>query len=154
MLFKSESQFKKFILMKCKNAITSAENKIYKVIDEHLNMFYGEYSPTEYIRTQQLLHSLVRTGIKQVGNGYEAEVYFDVSKLNYPNPALGQSGVYHNADLSSDEILSMTMEGSNGGSHGGWRDGTHIWNDSMFFLGGDIMKLLLDELRAQGIPIR
>lgn len=149
MVFKSEKELEKFILIKCKNAITIAENKIYKVIDEYLDAFYGEYNPTEYIRTKQLLHSLVRTGVKQVGSGYEAEVYFDASKLNYPNPALGQSGQYHSADLSSGQVLDLAMQGS----HGGWRDGTAIWNDSMFWL-GDIMKLLLDELRAQGIPIK
>ena len=149
MIFKSQSELEKFILLKCKNAITNAENKIYKVIDEHLKTFYGEYEPTEYIRLQQLLHSLVRTGIKQSGNGYEAEVYFDASKLNYPNPALGKSGAYHSADMSSEEILDLAIQGS----HGGWVDGTAIWNDSIFWLGGDIMKLLLDELRAQGIPI-
>lgn len=149
MVFKSEVQLKSFVLAKCKNAISKAENKIYKVIDEHLNRFYGEYNPVEYIRTKQLLHSLVRTGVKQVGNGYEAEVYFDVSKLNYPNPAMGQSGAYHSADLSSQQILDLAMQGS----HGGWKDGTAIWNDSVFWIGGDLMKLLLDELKSQGIPI-
>ena len=153
MVFKSESELEKFILLKCKNAITNAENKIYKIIDDNLNLFYGEYNPVEYIRTQQLLHSLVRTGIKKTGNGYEAEVYFDADRLNYPNPALGQSGQYHSADMSSEEILDMTMQGSHGGSHGGWKDGTHIWNDSMHWL-GDIMKLLVDELKAQGVPIK
>ena len=153
MIFKNEKELEKFILSQCKNAITNAENKIYKVIDDYLNEFYNEYDPVEYIRTQQLLQSLVRTGVKKTGNGYEAEVYFDVGRLNYPNPALGKSGRYHSADMSSEEILDMTMTGSNGRSHGGWIDGTHIWDDSMHWL-GDIMKLLLDELRAQGIPIK
>lgn len=151
--FKNEKELEKFILLQCKKAITNAENQIYNVIDKHLNTFYGEYKPAEYIRTQQLLYSLVRTGIKKTGNGYEAEIYFDASRLNYPNPAQGKSGLYHDANMSSEEILDMTMQGSHGGSHGGWKDGTHIWDDSMHWL-GDIMKLLVDELRAQGIPIK
>lgn len=155
MVFKSDKDLEDYVLAQCKKAITNTEQKIHQVIDEHLKMFYGEYDPVEYIRTEQLLHSLVRTGVKRVGKGYEAEVYFDASKLNYPNPAMGKSGQYHNVKFTNEEILDMTMKGSHGGSHGGWRDGTHIWDDSMNWLGGKNMtKLLLNELKAQGIPIK
>lgn len=156
MVFKSEEQLKNFLLGKCKNAIAQAEEKVHRTIDDCLQQFYGEFTPNEYIRTQQLLHSLVRSGIKSTGNGYEAEVYFDVDKLNYQQGAVelqhtGEHGMYGNATWDGETVLRVAME--SGVPHGGYAEGTAIWSASMSKL-GNILKLLEQELKAQGIPIK
>lgn len=155
MVFKSEEQLKAFVLAKCRNAIVNTEEKVHRIIDSCLEQFYNEFDPEEYIRTQQLLHSLVRSGVKSVGNGFEAEVYFDVGKLNYqtgevPLQHTPEHGMYGYATWSGQKVLDVAM--TSGLPHGGYAGGTAIWTTSMTQL-GDILGLLLKELKAQGIPI-
>lgn len=154
MVFKSEEQLKSFVLAKCRNAVANTEQKVHNVIDSFLNAYYGEFTPDEYIRTNKLMHSLVKTGVKKVGNGFEAEVYFDVGKLNYeqgmmPLQHTPEHGRYGWATWTGDKVLDTAMNGS----HGGYIDGTPIWNASMGQL-GNIVELLKQELIKQGIPIK
>lgn len=155
MVFKNEKQLKDFLLAKCKSAIIQAEEKVHRTIDDCLKQFYNEFNPDEYIRTQQLLHSLVRSGVKQSGNSFEAEVYFDVGALNYEQGSvLLQSGNYGWAEWDAETVLRVAMTGDYGGlPHGGYEGGTAIWTESLKRL-GDIWNLLEQELRAQGIPIK
>ena len=150
MVFKNEAQLRAFILKKSQSAVVAAEEKVHRTIDECLNQFYDEFDPEEYIRTSQLLHSLVRSGIKSTGNGYEAEVYFDVDALNY---AIGvvptRSGTGY-ATWSGEKVLDVAM--TSAVPHGGYASGTAIWSVSMAKL-GDIKALLVQELRNQGVPI-
>ena len=155
MVFKNEKQLKEFLLAKCKSAIVQAEEKVHRIIDDCLKQFYSEFKPDEYIRTQQLLHSLVRSGVKTTANGFEAEVYFDVGSLNYDQGLVPlQSGGYGWAEWDAETVLKVAMTGDYGGlPHGGYEGGTAIWTESLKRL-GNIFELLKQELVAQGIPIR
>lgn len=126
------SQIKKDIEAKAKVAVFNTREKIYSVIEKNLRVYYGEFSPEQYVRTQQLLNSLVRQS-----SGLHAEVYFDAGALNY------QTGTWGAA-----EVLGTSMHGS----HGGYVGGTAIWDNSMSEL-GDIVALIVKELRAAGIPV-
>ena len=149
MIFKNEKQLKDFLLKKCKVAIAQAEEKVYRVIDGALKQYYSEFTPDEYIRTQKLLHSLVKSDVKRVGNGYEAVVYFDEKQLNYPTGVVPTQHGTGYATWGADEVLDTAMHGS----HGGYIDGTAIWGTSQAVL-GDIYALIKRELIAQGIPIK
>ena len=156
MVFKSQKQLESFLLNKCKVAVADTENKVYAIIKSTLAEFYGEFSPEEYIRTNQLLHSLVKTDVKRVGNGYEAEVYFDDSMLNYDQggiplqhtPEHGMSGW---ATWTGETVLNVAMESSV--PHGGHIGGTPVWTVSKRTL-GDIKERLKQNLIAQGVPIK
>lgn len=160
MVFKNEKQLKEFLLAKCKNAIVQAEEKVHRIIDNCLKQFYSEFEPDEYIRTKQLLHSLVKSDVKSDGrNGYVAEVYFDVDGLSYKNgfieiQSTAETGRMGYAAWDKDTILDVVMTGSYSGlPHGGYKGGTAIWTESLKRL-GDIWSLLEQELKAQGIPIK
>lgn len=140
MVFKNDAQLKAFFMDKCKNAVASAEEKVHRIIDSCLHRFYDEWKPDQYKRTSQLLHSLVKSGVKPTVNGYEAEVYFDVNSLNYTT-----------GSWDGETVLGVVMESSM--PHGGYMTGTAIWNESKIML-GDIWDLLEKELKAQGIPIK
>lgn len=140
MVFKNEKQLESFLLQKCKAAVASTEQKVYQVIDRCLDQYYDEFTPDEYIRTQKLLHSLVRSGVKSTENGFEAEVYFDAGMLNYTT-----------GSWDGETVLNVAMESSV--PHGGYASGTAIWTTSREIL-GDIHALLKEELIAQGIPIK
>lgn len=153
MTFKNKKEFEKYILSKCKIAVAQTEEKIYRVIDSCLKKYYNEFTPDEYIRTKKLLNSLVKSRVISTGNGFEAEVYFDESRLNYENGVMPlkhtpEHGMYGWATWGADEVLDTAMKGS----HGGYVSGTAIWNESNAVL-GDILALLRRELISQGIPI-
>lgn len=126
------SQIKKDIEAKARVAVFNTREKIYSVIEKNLRVYYGEFSPEQYVRTQQLLNSLVRQS-----SGLHAEVYFDAGALNY------QTGTW-----GADEVLDTSMHGS----HGGYVNGIAIWDNSMSEL-GDIVALIVKELRAAGITV-
>ena len=154
MVFKNEKQLKDFLLAKCKNAVVQAEEKVHRIIDGCLKQFYSEFSPEEYIRTQQLLHSLVKSGVKSTGNGFEAEVYFDVDALSYQTGVVQTQHGTGYAAWDKDTILDVAMTGSYGGlPHGGYAGGTAIWTESINRI-GDVWNVLEQELKAQGIPIK
>lgn len=142
------SQIKKDIEAKAKVAVFNTREKIYSVIEKNLRVYYGEFSPEEYIRTQQLLNSLVRQS-----GGLHAEVYFDAGALNYENGVMElqhtlETGIYGWATWGAAEVLDTSMHGS----HGGYVNGTAIWDNSMSEL-GDIIALIVKELRAAGLPV-
>lgn len=158
MVFKNQKELENFLLQKCKIAIIGTETKIHNIIDKCLKEFYAQFEPEEYIRTEQLLHSLVMSGVKKSGNGYEAEVYFDVDRLNYPKGETElQSGRKGYANWDKDTILDVVMTGSYSGlPHGGYAEGTAIWSvsqNTIEILGG-VYKMIEEELKAQGIPLK
>lgn len=150
MVFKNEAQLKAFLLAKCKNAVAESTQKIYRIIDDCLKQYYSEFKPDEYIRTEQLLHSLVKGEVVPTINGYDAEVYFDAGLLNYVTGAVPlQSGKTGWATWTGQQVLDDAMSGG----HGGYINGTAIWGTSLSVI-GDIRNLLLKELKSQGIPIK
>lgn len=137
------SQIKKDIEAKAKVAVFNTREKIYSVIEKNLRVYYGEFSPEEYIRTQQLLNSLVRQS-----SGLHAEVYFDAGALNYQTGVIETQHGTGYATWGAAEVLDTSMHGS----HGGYVGGTAIWGNSMSEL-GDIIALIVKELRAAGLPV-
>ena len=155
MVFSSEAELKAFVLKKCQAAVKAAEEKVHRIIDDCLQQFYDEFEPEEYIRMGQLLQSLVRSGVRSTGNGYEAEVYFDAKGMHYQTGLIeikstASTGRMGKATWDAQTVLDVAM--TSGAPHGGYAGGTAIWSVSMARL-GDIMALLLRELKAQGIPI-
>lgn len=137
------TQIKKDIESKAKVAVFNTREKIYSVIEKNLRVYYGEFSPEEYIRTQQLLNSLVRQS-----SGLHAEVYFDAGALNYQTGVIETQHGTGYATWGAAEVLDTSMHGS----HGGYVGGTAIWDNSMSEL-GDIIALIVKELRAAGLPV-
>lgn len=153
MVFKSEAQLKNFLMLKCRVAVASTEQKVYDIIDKCLVQFYEEFDPNEYIRTGKLLRSLVKSNIKQVENGFEVEVYFDVSALNYQTGVVPtQTGTGY-ASWDDETVLRVAME--SGVPHGGYESGTAVWTKSQATIQalGGVYKMLERELKIIGVPI-
>lgn len=150
-LFKNEKDLERFLLEKCKAVIAETENKIYADIKSVLVQFYQEFTPDEYIRTRQLLHSLVKSNIKKTRNGYEAEVYFDAGLMDYEKGVVQTQHGTGYATWSGETVLNVAMDSNV--PHGGYASGTSVWPVSMDKI-GNVWKLLEQKLRAQGIPIK
>jgi hypothetical protein len=149
MTFKNEAQLKKFLIDKCAIAVANTERKVHEELAGNLNQFYTEFKPKEYIRTGALFNALNSTGVIKTKSGAIAEVYFDTPSYQHGWVPL-QSGGQGYSYWDDEYILKVAMEG---GSHGGYEDGTAIWTESMNKLGGKsgIKILLIQELKKQGL---
>ena len=161
MTFKNEKQLKDFLLKKCKVALAKTQEKVYRIIDKFLNDFYADYTPSDsgygYQRTEQLLHSLVKAEVAPSGNGYKAEVYFDLDSLSYSKPVWQKGNV-----PSGEQVFDAAKQGLHGAigdAGGGYQfnyvpGGVNIWSDPIRELDAKAIGILVDMLRAEGIHIK
>ena len=129
------------IKAKMPNAIKQAQEEVYKVIDRYIKTYYAEYSPEFYDRTYQLFNSLVKTEIIPSGNGFKAQVYFDVDSLDYKPSWSGEK----------------TMQNAGYGMHATYPKripGTPIWLAPTGELDATAMTILKEAIIAAGIPVK
>ena len=149
MTFETVDALESYILSRINVAIQEAQAKVYEVIHEFVKKYYAEYSPSMYERTYQLYNSLVKSEIKQSGNGYTAEIYFDVGLLDYHMKRIHGIEV-PNKGWSEEKTLSAAAHGS----HGGWVSGTAIWDEPLKKLNVESYAMLKQMLIDAGIPLR
>ena len=144
-VFKNEKQLEEFLLAKCRDALFKAQGEVYRIIKRFLDQFYKEYDPVMYERTNQFLNSLVRSRVVPDGKGYKAEVYFD---LDY---------IYRTGSYPTGE---QVMQAAEYGRHGAMGlavadfKGTSVWHESLAVLDASAIKILIDMLKPEGIPIK
>jgi len=149
MIFRSITEFESYVKSKMPGAVQMAREKCFQIIDRFVKEYYAEYSPVMYERTYQLYRSLVKSEVRATSNGYECEIYFDASNLDYkiktfngvtyPNPR-GDAGA--------------TLNSAAHGKHGGKASGTAIWDEPIAILSTEAVEILKSMLIASGIPIR
>jgi hypothetical protein len=161
MTFKTMEELETYILSKSKVAVEQAKEKIFNIIRKVLKKFYTEFEPEVYVRTYQLFCSLVKTDVKPTVNGWMAEVYFDISALDYarrivPSGTTWSSNNTFHGESWSDENTKWVLETAMTGfrPHGGYATGTAIWEKSMNILSPNGVEMLKKELIKAGIPIR
>lgn len=149
MTFDSTDALKNYILSKCGEAVKNAQLEVHAIIDRFLMQYYAEYDPVMYERTYQLLHSLVKSDVKSTGNGFEAEIYFDVGLLDYSMKTV--NGITRPNKGWSEQA---TLESAAHGSHGGYVGGTAIWDDALKIIDAKGIEILKKHLIAAGIPLK
>lgn len=149
MTFNSMDELKNYILSKSEVAIKLAQEEVYKIIDKFVKQYYEEYTPEVYERTYQLYRSLVKSDIKSDGNGWVAEVYFDLGALDYHIKMLNGKE-YPNKGWSEQKTLSSAAHGH----HGGKFAGTAIWDDPMIEFWKTKSDILKMALLDAGIPVK
>lgn len=149
MVFKNKKELLSFLYDKAYDALKNAQTIVYDIIQDYLQQFYADYDPALYERTEQLLRSLVKGDILPSANGYVAEVYFDLSSLNYVT----------GNQPTGEQVMQAAAQGLHGaiGSdllyvHG--NTGVGIWNDPLQVLDAEAIRILRDRLIEQGIPIK
>ena len=151
MVFHNERELKNYILSCSDFAIKAAQEKVMMIINHFLTEFYREFTPEVYDRTEQLLRSLTKSNIKSTGNGWVAEVYFDLSALDYSINRVNSSQTY----WSEEEVLENAMVGKY--PHGGYTKATgntQIWTESMKVLTKERIEILKKSLIEAGIPVK
>lgn len=159
MVFKNEKQLEAFLLQKCRLALMKAQDRVYGIIKQFVYDYYKDYSPEFYERTYQLLGSLVESRIVSHGKGYSAEIYFALDKLRYSKYAWQDGN-----PPSGEQVFEAAKQGLHGaiGDAGGeyqfryvsGNTGANIWGDPIRELDAKAINILVDMLRAEGIPIK
>ena len=149
MTFDSMDALKTYIISRCGDAIQKAQEQVYQIIDRFVKEYYAEFSPTMYERTYQLYKSLVKSDIVSTGNGFTAEVYFDIGMLDYYMKKINGKE-YPNKGWSEEKTLTAAAHGS----HGGYASGTAIWDEPLQVLNTEAYNMLKRMLIASGIPLR
>lgn len=165
MTFKSIEELKNYILSQSGVAIKATQDKIAMIINHFLTEYYREFEPEVYVRTYQLLCSLIKSDVVQTPNGWYAEVYFDLDALDYATRVVPQGqpwssyassdNTYHRNDWTKENdewVLKTAMTGSH--PHGGYATGTAIWDKSLNILNKDAINILKEKLIQAGIPVR
>lgn len=137
--FKNERELRSYILKKSRRAVEVVSEKVYRVIEDFLIQYYNDYTPKKYIRTYQLLCSLVKSEVRSTGDGWIADVYFDASALDYETGNWGAT-----------EVLGTALHGS----HGGYVKTAPIYGQSMNYLNAHAIEELKKALIAAGIPVK
>ena len=153
MIFKNRNELLSFLYDKAYDALKNAQVVVYDIIQDYLQQFYDDYDPVLYDRTEQLLRSLVKGDILPSAKGYVAEVYFDLSSLNYVtgNQPTGEQVMQAAAQglhgaIGSD--LLYVDPRTKGGS------GVGVWNDALKALDAEAIRILKDRLIEKGILIK
>lgn len=151
MVFKTTDELKNYILSRSELAVQETKEKVFKIIFNVVAQYYNEFQPEDYQRTLQLLFSLVDTDARKQGNGFVAEVYFDIGSIDYQEPKKHRKNP---DDWSDEEIINEIMTG---GSHGGYiapNGNTKVWTESMEILNAELIQILKQELIKNGIPVK
>ena len=132
-------------------AVQETKEKVFKIIFNVVAQYYDEFQPEYYQRTLQLLFSLVDTDARKQGNGFVAEVYFDVDSIDYQ---IGKLNRGYSDDWDDEKIINEIMIG---GSHGGYiapNGNTKVWTESIGILNAELIQILKQELIKNGIPVK
>lgn len=142
--FSSTNELRNYILSKSRVAMVAAQEKVYRILEEFVQRFYGEFDPVMYERTYQLFRSMVKADIKSTGNGWAAEVYFDKTQMDHSLKSV----------WTEEQILHTALVGAY--PHGGYKPagGTGIWTSAMPVISKEAMDALKEELIKAGIPVK
>lgn len=149
MVFRNVSDLEDYLLSRCKEAVRLMQERAFQVIDAFVKQYYAEYDPIVYERTYQLYRSLVKSEIKATGNGWTAEVYFDLDRLDYYMRKMNGKW-YRNVGWDEQKTLSSAAHGHHGGKYAG----TAIWDDPMIVLTKNRRNILKKALIDAGIPVK
>ena len=157
--FKNTKELEHFLMKKSRLALMKAQDDVYRVVKKWIGEFYKDYTPEFYDRTAQLFGSLMESRIVQNGKGYKAEIYFDLDKLHYSkypwqggNPPTGEE-VFEAATQGLHGAIGNAGDGYQF-RHMAGRGGRNIWGDSIQELDARAIDMLVDMLKAEGIPIK
>ena len=169
--FNTINEIKEYIIKQSKKALEDERDRIFNILNDFLHQYYTEFTPEYYERTYQLLQSCVRTEVVQNGdNGWKARVYFDWKNLDYSikyftderwkiedgyiNPFSYSGMTSHNGSFPNNGDAYKVVESAMHGSHGGYIDGTAIWDEGIEKIKQNFRSELKTILRKNGIPIR
>lgn len=136
-----------------KTAVKEVKEEVLAIIKGSIDDFYAGHDPHEYIRTMQLINTIVDNGIKTRNIGAGFEIYFDSGMMAHASKVRGKSGRWHKAEWSESKILEVTFEDPLPHGHYTGADSNEpIWDILMYDL-RDINIIIYAALIEAGVPV-
>lgn len=124
------------------NMVNQMADRVYETLNYFLNEYYTGWTPTSYRRTEDFLHSAVKTEAKIVRGKAVASVYIDYDSMDDYVNATGY----------------QVAEWANTGYHGGLsvKHKPHVWDDTMdeTINNGSLLNMAIKYLKSQGFNVR
>lgn len=116
--------------------------RVYETLNYYLDEYYTGWTPSSYKRTQDFLHSAVKTEAVPYKGGVRASVYIDYESMDDYVNATGY------------QVARWANEGLHGGLSVSHKP--HVWDDTLkeTIDNGSLLKLAVEYLRSHGIPVR
>jgi hypothetical protein len=135
--FDSVKNLQSYIEKQTELFLVKAGERVRDIIKDYIQeRFYNQYSPSEYIRTYQLLNSVTCTDVVKVGNTYQLEVYLNTEGVNYNSWFEG-----HRESIEPEIIFEAASEGWHGATQ---TDGRFIEEAKYDLQNGISYNILLD----------
>ena len=92
--------------------------------------YYGAYTPsTLYERQYRILEAIMTSKIRDMGNGYEFEIYLDASRVSYAPSFWSSHGVtYYRKGDDADTVFHNMAKGIHGSPEFGVTSGSEMGN--------------------------
>ena len=168
--FRSLSEAEAYILSKVRIAVGIAQRKAFTEFNRFVFMYYGEWQPAVYERTRQLLRALSKSDVYGSGNGFGADIYYDVGKMDYSRKNLHKiqrngkwmhpyvPGVYTSDGVfinhgDAGKVLANAAHGKHGRKNGDVA-GTAIWDEPMAILASRYKTIFRQAFEEAGLPVK
>lgn len=145
-IIKSINDLTKILESRIQKALEMTQNEIWQTIQEHIDTYYDEYDPEEYIRSFKFqTESLIKTKIVKNNNKLSCTVEIDPEYMHYTYPGGYATGL---------GVVKLANQHSHGGIFND--DFGCFWDDAMEELGLEIgiLSIMKDNLKKCGVPVK
>lgn len=122
--------------------VSQLADEVYKTLNYFLYEYYTGWTPQSYRRTEDFLHSAVKTEAKIIRNECVASVYIDYESMdNYVN-------------ATGFQVATWASTGYHGGLSVNHKP--HVWDDTMdeTINNGSLLKSAITYLKSKGFSVR
>lgn len=149
-------QLEKVVNQKIIQAMEATKDIIYNDLKVWIELYYSEYDPIQYDRTDKMMSSFKSTDIISNGNGYEFKVGFDDDYLSFTYRGNSKEPKSEYNGITGLSVLQAMESGTHGwtayaqgSTHAHWTEGLESLNDKY----GSIENLFTYQLKKVGLNV-
>ena len=123
---KNNADLQKVLKQQLYKWLSDVKARLPKYLEEFImTEYYDQYTPSSlYERQYRILEAIMTSDIKDIGNGYELEIYLDSTKVSYDPSFWTAHGVtYYKKGDSADDVFNNMANGIHGNTEFGVTSG-------------------------------
>lgn len=122
---KNNSDSQKVMKQQIYRYMVSIKEKLPVYLEEFImSEYYDQYQPTMHERKFRIISAIMTSNIKDIGNGYEFEIYLDPTAVSYDPSFWSSHGVtYYQKGDNADDVFRNMSQGIHGSSEFGVTSG-------------------------------
>lgn len=122
---KNNADLQKVLKQQIYRYMVDIKEKLPVYLEEFImSEFYDQYEPTMYDRKFRIILAIMTSKIKDIGNGYEFEIYLDPTAVSYDPSFWTSHGVtYYKKGDDADDVFQNMANGIHGSAEFGVTSG-------------------------------